>query len=205
MSSFFSRKRQKLHPPHQTPPQTLKSPLRRIPPTQSSTCSSLLTRPPNPSHQHPHHLCLLERRKGLPLRHLPPLLHAPTATHCRGMHGFKCGMTAHRRLPTIIVRKGRRQTLSNEVRCMLFNHIPADPFNVRSILGRQMKSTPKLRAPQTFKRLLNRHTRPCQHTRLQVRCFAYPLCIKLPLKISSMSSSIRWFTKDTLPLTVHHR
>lgn len=160
MSSFFSRKDKNYPLPIKHPHKPSRLPHAESPLLNLLTCSNLLTRPPNPSHQHPHHLCLLERRKRLPLRHLPPLLHAPTATHCRGMHGFKCGMTAHRRLPTIIVRKGWRQTLSNEVRCMLFNHIQSDPFNVRTILGRQMKSTPKLRAPQTSKRLLNRHTRP---------------------------------------------
>ena len=90
-------------------------------------------------------------------RHFPPLLHATAAAHRRSVHRLEDGMPAHGRLPTILLRLGRRELHTDKILGVSLDRLQTHASNVRAICRGQLELRTELRPPEPHKRLRLRH------------------------------------------------
>ena len=90
-------------------------------------------------------------------RHFPPLLHATAAAHRRSVHRLEDGMPAHGRLPTILLRLGRRELHTDKILGVSPDRLQTHASNVRAICRGQLEPRTELRPPEPHKRLRLRH------------------------------------------------
>ena len=85
-------------------------------------------------------------------RHFPPLLHATAAAHRRSVHRLEDGMPAHGRLPTILLRLGRRELHTDKILGVSPDRLQTHASNVRAICRGQLEPRTELRPPEPHKR-----------------------------------------------------
>ena len=115
--------------------------------------SPLIHLPPDPLQQEVDDLALLDGRKRTVSRDLPPLLHAATTAHRRSVHRLEDRMPAHRRLPSVPFRLGRRKLRPHEVFRVPADRLHPHTINICRICRGQLEPAAELRLPESRKRL----------------------------------------------------